>query len=135
MYRPGDADRQVDAVTGASPFARHDEAPQVEINDQIREGETLFQENCAFCHAADGTGKNWIGSFLQPHPRDLTSDRARMTRERLVEVITHGIEGTTMSAWGKVLAAGQIEAIAAYVEEAFFRDGPGHLQEATDRLP
>ena len=52
-------------------------------------GQALFQENCAFCHAADGTGRNWIGSFLQPHPRDLTAPAfmRSMTASRLAGVI------------------------------------------------
>jgi cytochrome c oxidase cbb3-type subunit 3 len=35
-------------------------------------GEKLFQANCAFCHGGDGTGKNWIGQFMEPKARDLT---------------------------------------------------------------
>lgn len=112
----------VDAVSGATTYARHDVAPVIDdLSDEERRGEALFQANCAFCHAADGTGRNWIGSFLDPHPRDLTDAAAMagMTRERLVTVIRDGLPGTTMSAWRTVLDAGEIAAIAGYIQRAF----------------
>ena len=117
-FRPGDAGRISDAVTGASPYARHDIAPVVsDLSADERRGEHLFQINCAFCHAADGTGRNWIGTFLQPSPRDLTDPEymGAMTRERLGEVISRGLPGTSMPAWGSVLTEEDIQAIVAYV--------------------
>ena len=113
---------QTDSDSGASPYARHDRAPVLEnLSTQERMGEQLFQDNCAFCHAADGTGKNWIGSFLEPHPRNLTDAAAMagMTRERLRQTIRDGLPGTTMSAWKNVLKPEQIEAIIAYINRAF----------------
>lgn len=112
----------VDAVTGASPFARHDQKPALQgLTEQERLGESLFQNNCAFCHAADGTGRNWVGSFLQPHPRNLVNSEVmqKMTRERLKQVILGGLPGTTMPAWKDVLTSAQIEAIIAYINRAF----------------
>ena len=116
--------QDVDAVSGATPYAAHDEKPWItDFTAQERRGETLFQKNCAFCHAADGTAENWIGSFLEPRPRNLTDRQAMagMTRQRLVDVIDNGVEGTTMSAWRSVLSDEEIDAIAAYVMKAFVR--------------
>lgn len=112
----------IDSISAASPYARHEVAPQgTDLSPQQREGERLFQANCAFCHGADGTGKNWIGSFLQPHPRNLNDANAMqgMTPDRLQDVISNGLEGTTMSAWKSVLTRQQIEAISAYVMRVF----------------
>lgn len=120
-FVPGDSQR-VDTVSGASPYHLHDQAPRlVELSAQELRGQTLFQENCAFCHAADGTGRNWIGSFLQPHPRDLTapSFMRTMTAQRLADVIREGLPGTSMPAWKSVLSQPQIQAIVAYVARAF----------------
>jgi cytochrome c oxidase cbb3-type subunit 3 len=118
-----DAQGVTDAVAGASLSAAHEVAPR--LNDpapQVRRGEELFQRNCAFCHARDGTGRNWIGSFLQPRPRDLTGDRlAAMAPERLREVIRAGLPDSAMPAWGTVLDDAEIDAVAAYVEAAFIR--------------
>ncbi|MFQ5488072.1 MAG: c-type cytochrome, partial [Gammaproteobacteria bacterium] len=114
-----------DAVSGATPYARHDVAPRLTaLTAQERRGERLFQDNCAFCHGADGSGRNWIGSFLQPHPRDLTDARfiATMNRQRLREVIREGLPDSTMPSWKHVLGGAEIEALVAYVERAFFRN-------------
>lgn len=107
-----------DAVSGASPYGRHDIPPVVaDLTPQEREGEALFQKNCAFCHGADGTGRNWIGSFLEPHPRDLTDPafRAGMTTERWSQVIRDGLPGTSMPAWGDVLTPSHIQAVIGYI--------------------
>lgn len=106
-----------DTVSSATPYSRHDRAPAVaDLSDVEREGESLYQQNCAFCHAADGTGRNWIGTFLEPHPRDLTRlGEQGMDRARLAEVIREGLPGTTMPAWRSVLTDRQIDAIVAYV--------------------
>ncbi len=120
-FVPGDA-QHVDTVSGASPYHLHDQAPVLlELSAQELRGQTLFQENCAFCHAADGTGRNWIGSFLQPHPRDLTAPAfmATMTAGRLAGVIREGLPGTSMPAWKSVLSRPQIQAVVAYVARAF----------------
>ena len=111
-----------DTTSGASPYAAHDVAPKLTgLTDDEKAGEALFQGNCAFCHGADGTGKNWIGSFLQPHPRDLTdaANMSSMTRARIENVIREGLPETTMPTWKYVLNEKQIKQIADYVNKAF----------------
>jgi len=113
----------IDAWSGASPYALHDRPPAIAgLSAQERRGEALYQQNCAFCHAADGTGRNWIGSFLEPHPRDLTNAEAMrtMTRARLAATIAKGLPGTSMPAWEGVLRRERIEAIVSYVARAFY---------------
>ena len=115
--------QEIDAQSGATPYARHNEAPQTKgLSEQEQRGAVLFQANCAFCHAADGTGKNWIGSFLEPHPRNLTDPdvMANMTAERLKKVIENGLPGTTMSAWKSVLSTEEISAVIAYISRVFY---------------
>jgi cytochrome c oxidase cbb3-type subunit 3 len=118
-YVPGAG---LDGISGASPYRLHERAPALpQAGEAERRGEALFQGNCAFCHGADGTGRNWIGSFLERAPRDLTSRRAMagMSRERLAEVIRTGLPGTSMPAWGAVLSREQIEDLVAYLARAF----------------
>jgi len=113
---------EFDGTTSASVFAEHDQAPQlVDLSPRQQQGEQLFQANCAFCHAADGTGKNWIGSFLEVKPRNLTDERAMasMTDARLRQVIENGLEGTSMPAWRSVLMPNQISALVDYISYAF----------------
>ena len=112
----------VDAMTSATPYVLHDRPPKLSgLTATEARGETLFQKNCAFCHAADGTARNWIGSFMEPHPRDLTKSPVMdsMTRTRLRTVIRDGLTGTSMPAWKSVLSEQQIEDVIAYVGRAF----------------
>jgi cytochrome c oxidase cbb3-type subunit 3 len=111
-----------DAITSASPYLLHEIPPKISGMTAVeRQGEKLFQANCAFCHAADGTGKNWIGSFLQPHPRNLRDPlfMSSMTRARLSATIREGLPNTSMPAWKSVLTEKDIVAIVAYVARAF----------------
>ena len=117
----------VDAVSSASVYAKHEVVPKIAgLTAQQRRGETLFQANCAFCHGADGSGKNWIGQFMQPKARDLTQYTAQtMPMPRLKLVIRDGLDGTSMPAWKHVLAAGEVDAVGAYVARAFFKSDTG----------
>lgn len=116
------APRKVDATTSASPYALHDIPPRkTGLTRSEKAGERLFQANCAFCHAADGTGKNWIGSFLEPHPRNLRDAEfmSRITRQHFIAVVRDGLPQTSMPAWKNVLSSRDIDAIADYVNRVF----------------
>jgi len=118
---------EVDAASSATPYRIHDVPPKLSRPTAIqRQGEALFQENCAFCHAADGTGKNWIGAFLEPHPRNLTDPvfMKEIDRERLTAAIKKGIPGSSMPAWKSVLDDAQISAVIAYIDAAFHPVAP-----------
>jgi cytochrome c oxidase cbb3-type subunit III len=123
-FSPGDpVAPPVDAVSSASVYAKHEVPPRLpDLSPQQRAGEALFQANCAFCHGADGTGKNWIGQFMEPKARDLTQYSAQsMPDARLKHVLREGLPGTSMPAWKDVMAPAQIDAVAAYVGRAFFK--------------
>lgn len=125
-FVPGDHTRPVvDAVASASVYARHDVVPAIAgLTPMQRRGEALFQANCAFCHGADGTGRNWIGQFMEPHARDLTQlDGRTLPVARLRATIRDGMPGTSMPAWGSVLRRNEIDAVAVYVVRAFYADG------------
>jgi cytochrome c oxidase cbb3-type subunit 3 len=112
----------IDAMTSASPYAKHDIPKRLRgLTRTEKRGERLFLANCAFCHGADGTGRNWIGSFMEPHPRNLTDPAfmGGMTRTRLIGVIREGLPGTSMPAWKSVMSDAEIRAVAAYVGRAF----------------
>lgn len=113
----------VDAISGASAYAKHDVAPAPERHaSRAALGKQLFEANCAFCHGADGSGKNWIGRFMEPPARDLNSlSSVSMPREQLLVTIRDGLEGRSMPAWRDVMTPAQIEAVADYVSRAFMR--------------
>ena len=113
----------VDAVSSASIYAKHDIAPVPEnLSVEASEGKKLWQQNCAFCHAADGTGDNWIGSFLEPKPRNLTDANfmSQITRDLLLKRIRNGLKNTSMPAWKNVLRDTEIQQIISYIDEAFY---------------
>ncbi len=123
-FVPGDAIAPpVDAVSSASVYAKHDVAPRVDgLSARERRGAALFQANFAFCHGADGTGKNWIGQFMEPKARDLTQYTPRsMPAARLRATIREGLPGTSMPAWKSVLRPAEIDAIGAYVSRVILR--------------
>ncbi len=111
-----------DGATSASVYAVRDQVPRLtQLSASERLGEQLFQDNCAFCHGADGSGKNWIGSFLDVHPQDL-GDSGYMSvvdRTRLKSIIADGVVDTSMPAWKSVLDDAQVEALMDYISVAF----------------
>jgi cytochrome c oxidase cbb3-type subunit 3 len=120
-FIPGEQD-SIDTISTASPYGIHDIPPVVDgLTQQQKRGESLFLDNCAFCHGADGTGKNWIGSFLASPPRNLTDQTfwQRVDQARLERIIAEGVENTTMPAWKFVMTEDEIASIASYVLKAF----------------
>jgi cytochrome c oxidase cbb3-type subunit 3 len=67
---------------------------------------------------------------MEPKARDLTQYSAQsMPDARLKHVLREGLPGTSMPAWQHVLSPPEIDALAAYVQRALFRDCP----TSTDR--
>jgi cytochrome c oxidase cbb3-type subunit 3 len=108
----------MDSISSASPYMQHELPPDTSgLSDEQKRGAALFQQNCAFCHGADGSGKNWIGSFLEPHARDLTADAIiSQATERLEHVVRNGLAGTSMPAWKHVLNDDQISDVISYLK-------------------
>ena len=107
----------LDSISSASPYLVHEQVPDTTGLSPVQQrGAELFQQNCAFCHGADGTGKNWIGSFLEPRARDLTADAIiNRPTEQLEQVIRNGLEGTSMPAWKHVFNDEQIRDVISYI--------------------
>lgn len=115
----------MDSISAASPYMKHERIPDTrDLNDTEKRGAHLFQQNCAFCHGADGTGKNWIGSFLEPSARNLTSeDITKRENEYLRQLIRNGLDGTSMPAWKHVLDDNQISDIISYLKRDRSNEG------------
>lgn len=105
--------------TGKGP---HDRPPNLpDLTPFEDRGEHLYLDNCAYCHAGDGTGMNWIGTFLQPHPPDFTDARvtARYSDESMRNAILDGLPDTSMPAFRSVLEEEEVAAVVAYMKRAF----------------
>jgi cytochrome c oxidase cbb3-type subunit 3 len=112
----------VDAVSSASVYAKHEVAPPTAgLDAQQRRGAALFQANCAFCHGGDGTGKNWIGQFMEPKARDLTQYTLQtMPPGLLKRRILEGLPGTSMPAWQHVLQPQAVDDLARFVSSVLY---------------
>lgn len=99
----------------------HDASPLLsDLTQAERRGKVLYVQNCAYCHAADGTGRNAIGRFLRPHPPDFGSPALRhLTQDLLAQAIIKGKPASSMPAFESVLSGDDAAAIAAYVRRAF----------------
>ncbi len=109
-----------DGSTGASVFLQHEQPIDPSwLSVKAQRGQQLFSINCAFCHGEDGTGKNWIGAFLDAPPQDLTDTAflAINTPESLLAKIQWGKKDTSMPAWNKVLDDSSIQNIVAFIYE------------------
>jgi len=117
-YPPGNYDEENEPPV----YELHEQSPMLaKATAQETRGEHLYQQHCAHCHAEDGTGRNWIGSFLTPHPPDFTDHafKRRVNHQWLYVVISQGITGTSMPAWNSVLADDEINATIAYMKRVF----------------
>lgn len=107
-----------DGTTGASVFLKHETPIDPSWLQPIEaEGQTLFSTNCAFCHGEDGSGKNWIGAFLDAAPQDLTDSAflAINTPESLMAKIKWGKKDTSMPAWQSILSDTEIQKIITFI--------------------
>lgn len=107
-----------DGATGASVYLKHEVTIDPELlNANEKAGQKLFSQNCAFCHGEDGSGKNWIGAFLDDAPRDLTDPEfiAISSKESLRVMIGLGKRDTSMPAWKYVLAEEKIDLIIEFL--------------------
>lgn len=84
-------------------------AQQVEGAPDLREGQFLYEKNCAHCHGAAGRGDGPVAPLLDPAPRDFTSAQFKIrstptgslpTDQDLFNAITRGLAGTAMEDWG-----------------------------------
>lgn len=77
--------------------------------DQVAYGEALFASSCSACHGAEA-----VGSVIAPTLGG-DGDLPALTDDAITTIISGGVAGTAMPAWGAQLAATDIEAILAYL--------------------
>jgi len=81
-------------------------------------GRVLFNRSCAQCHGAKGLGDGVLARGLTPAPAVLAGDSARSIPASLMyRVISVGVKGTAMPAWGDSLSADQRWDVVAYVSQ------------------
>ncbi len=83
----------------------------------IPEGQGIWVAQCAGCHAATGDGTGQFAAGLTGPVPDLTGidPLAGRTDAEIAAIITGGVAGTPMPAFGRLLDAGQVAAVTAFV--------------------
>jgi mono/diheme cytochrome c family protein len=100
------------ALSAAASAAR-----QSQLKKQGRKGtakiETVFQQNCARCHGADGRGETNLGKIYNTPNLTDSGLQARFKDKELSAIITSGKGG--MPGFKKNLSKAEISALVAYV--------------------
>jgi sulfur oxidation c-type cytochrome SoxX len=80
-----------------------------------------YKALCERCHGDKGDGNGKVAWYLDPSPRDFTRAAFMNSkpRDRFVSSIRGGVPGTSMPPWGKILDAGQADAVLGYVLDTF----------------
>lgn len=70
----------------------------------VSAGSQLFAANCATCHGENGMGDGPAAAGLDPKPANLHEDHVQaLTDGALFYIVSNGVEGTAMPAWGESL--------------------------------
>lgn len=94
---------KVDIAAIEKPWAPTEE----QLADVVAHGKAVYSQACAICHGADGKGDGPAGKGLVPPPRNLVEGNWTKggTSIALFNTITHGLEGTSMAAFGHLPVA------------------------------
>lgn len=80
--------------------------------------ELIFRRSCAVCHGERGNGDGPASINLNPRPRDFTQSSS-LTRETMINAVTHGKPGTAMMPWTRKYNERQIAAVVDYIRRKF----------------
>ena len=84
--------------------------PIIVTEQLLATGQTLYAQTCSRCHGTDGQGTRRAPALnVQTFFDKVTTDAA------MVQIVTSGVPGTAMPAWGDRMSISEIEAVVAYV--------------------
>ena len=75
----------------------------------LTDGESIYQNNCVFCHGEGGIGEVFPGSDA------FNIDQSAWTDAHLFDVISNGISGTAMGAYKDALSEDEIWKVVSYL--------------------
>ncbi len=111
-------------LAGAMVFPVLLSAPALEAQD-LERGQEVYEQWCASCHGAEGSGDGPAAEYMLPRPRDFTLGLFQIrttgsgelpTDEDILRVINEGMPGTTMPGWEDELPQADREALVTYIK-------------------
>ncbi len=89
----------------------------------LMRGKQIYAENCSVCHGDKGTGSKWTVNTLNPSPRDFTTPLAaiELSRERMLQAVIAGREGSAMVSYLSDLSVADIIAVVDFIRSEFMR--------------
>ncbi|MDC1288191.1 c-type cytochrome [Gammaproteobacteria bacterium] len=82
---------------------------------------SLYQDYCSVCHGDNGQGAIWASGGLSPPPANFTDPEIQqsLSRDRMINAVTHGRPGTAMTGWQSRLNKQEIATVVDYVITTF----------------
>ena len=99
--------------------------PGSDLPANAPEGQSIFAQHCQVCHGPDGRGNGPAAPSLIPRPRDFAlgqfkykstpSDQPPSDAD-LIEVVTNGLQASSMPYWKDILSEAEIREVVDYVK-------------------
>lgn len=87
------------------------EMPIATTKESIALGGELYSTNCSRCHGPEGQGTQRAPSL------NVRSFLADTNDQAMQQIVTNGVPGTAMPAWGTMLSASDIQAIIGFIRQ------------------
>ncbi|MBI4482134.1 MAG: c-type cytochrome [Acidobacteria bacterium] len=96
--------------------------------ENLEAGKRVYLKRCALCHGLEGKGDGLAADYLNPRPRDFTKGTYKFrsttsgelpTDDDLFRVVSQGVPGTAMPAWGEgvfTLSDGERRQVVHYIK-------------------
>ena len=129
------------AAFSITVFAQGKQAPAAS-----KEGKALYDDKCAHCHGIEGAGDGSAAEDLLPRPRDFTRGLYKIrstesgqlpTDQDLFDIISNGMPGSSMPAWGEILTEDEQWQLVAHIKTFYdgFEGASPRLIDVSGKVP
>jgi mono/diheme cytochrome c family protein len=93
---------------------------------------TDYRHFCSVCHGESGDGRTHAMAGLSPPPRSFRTPGLKddLSRESMIEIVSHGKPGTAMVAWESRLEPSRVSALIDYIRDTFMSASADTAQRA-----
>jgi len=99
--------------------------PGSDLPANAPEGQRIYAQHCQVCHGPDGRGNGPAAPSLIPRPRDFVLGQFKYTSTGpgqppsdadLINVVTNGLQASSMPYWKGILSEAEIREVVAYIK-------------------